>query len=548
MSPGILGNRVSSMRIPTEKPKMFWPPLTLTLGPSPWDPHLGTLTPIPASGSPWLVELSELLPRLPKLPLHGLVVGGVGKFRQVALQVSEAAPELAHVGPRETAIAPLVPPLGVQHEQPVDHADDAVPRLPLPIDPLQVREDAREELSLCHGCKVLGRECHLAPECAPDQLLACLRRQQRSRVEGVEKDLRVAEARPRDEVARKSDAFDGEPEALADFHQHESERDRDTLPPVEDIVEKAVARVVVVLAIAGEPLRHEEVLAQAVEAADRIGRPARAVDAGGLERRLLELLRQRQRPRGRAAGLLLRPARRGESEQERAAQLVVEVLVGFDDFSIESGSLRVPRPLAELDELAVLHHGDGLARELAGRDTLDGGGESVEVLEEGAVALGDGIEAPRIEAQLAQTVGDHAVVLRLVAGLAGEGHFHLHVVGRHEPARGDLCRLDLVLERDLEEVEHRQVARNFRLERGFRIQPLQDRLVASIQIVHEFFSRHAATPDLRSSGSSWVSVSFVTTRVQRPWSGWVALASAWVVNPSTGERGVTLSSAVKKAS
>ena len=29
MSPGILGNRVSSMRIPTEKPKMFCPPLTL---------------------------------------------------------------------------------------------------------------------------------------------------------------------------------------------------------------------------------------------------------------------------------------------------------------------------------------------------------------------------------------------------------------------------------------------------------------------------------------------------------------------------------------
>src|SRR5205814_1486562 len=111
MSPGILGNRVSSMRIPTEKPKTFCPPFTLI--------------PSPACRSPWLVELSELLPRLPQLSFYRFVVGGVGEFRQIALPVAEAALELAHVGPREAAISPLLGRPGVEHEEPVDHADDA---------------------------------------------------------------------------------------------------------------------------------------------------------------------------------------------------------------------------------------------------------------------------------------------------------------------------------------------------------------------------------------------------------------------------------------
>ena len=78
-------------------------------------------------------------------------------------------------------------------------------------------------------------------------------------------------------MTRQPYAFHGEPETLTHFHQHEAQCDRDALSPVEDLVEKAVARVVVVLTVAREALLHEEVLAQAVEAADGIGRAPRAV-------------------------------------------------------------------------------------------------------------------------------------------------------------------------------------------------------------------------------------------------------------------------------
>src|SRR6266536_4281961 len=120
-----------------------------------------------------------------------------------------------------------------------------------------------------------------ASSCRCDTGAKCsaLSSQQRPRIEGVEQDLRIAESRSRDEMTRQPYAFHGEPETLTHFHQHEAQRDRDALSPVEDLVEKAVARVVVVLAVAREALLHEEVLAQAVEAADGIGRAPRAVHA-----------------------------------------------------------------------------------------------------------------------------------------------------------------------------------------------------------------------------------------------------------------------------
>ena len=48
--------------------------------------------------------------------------------------------------------------------------------------------------------------------------------------------------------------------------------------------------------------------------------------------------------------------------------------------------------------------------------------------EERPVALGERIEAVRVEAQLAQALGDHPVVLGLVAGLARERHLDVDVV------------------------------------------------------------------------------------------------------------------------
>src|SRR6185436_7312231 len=177
--------------------------------------------------------------------------------------------------------------------------------------------------------------------------------------------------------------------------------------------------------------------------------------------------------------------------------------------------------------------------------------QPVEVREQRAPALREGVEAGEVDAQLAQPVRDHAVVLGLVAGLAGEGHLDLHVVGRDEPARRDLGGLGLVAERDLQEVGHGEVALHLGPQRRVGGQAAEEVLVGRVQLADELFGGHGAAslarpgsasgsrtrPLARMPPSSWVSVSFVTTRSQRAWWGWVSRASAWVVKPSTGGRG-----------
>ena len=209
-------------------------------------------------------------------------------------------------------------------------------------------------------------------------------------------------------------------------------------------------------------------------------------------------------------------------------------LVGLDHVAVERRGLPVPRVLAERDELAVLDDGDRLARELAGGDALHGRREAVEVREERPVTLCERVEGRRSEAERLEPVGDQAIVLGLVTDLPGEGELHLHVVGRDEPARRDLRRLDLVLQRDLEEVHHAEIARDLGPERVVGGEPPEELLVLVVEPADELFGRHAVIPSVRSWGSSCVSVSFVTTRSQRPCQGWVSRASAWVVKARTG--------------
>ena len=226
----------------------------------------------------------------------------------------------------------------------------------------------------------------------------------------------------------------------------------------------------------------------------------------------------------------------------------MEALVGLDDVAVERRRDPVSGPLAELDELPVLDHGDRLAGELSGRHPLHRRPERVQVIEERAIPLGDRIETVRVEAQLAQPLGDHPVVLGLVARLAGQGHLHRDLVRADEPARRDLGRLDLVLQRDLEEIEDVEVARDLGRERRLGLESPEHGLVLLVQLPHEFLCRHAAIPSFSIVPSSCVSVSRVTTRAQRECRGWVWRASAWVVKPRVGGRGVWPSSFAKNAS
>src|SRR5437879_12148526 len=161
MSPGVRGNCVSSMRMPTEWPKMFCPPRTLVT----------CLFP-PSS----LVELGGLLSGFPEVAFHGLVVLGVRELGQIALPVRETPLDLAQVAPGDAAIPPLARGFRIEDQEAIDGADNLVPGLTLPVDGLEVDEHPPQELPARHRRIVRFRQRYFPPEDPPHQLLAALGR------------------------------------------------------------------------------------------------------------------------------------------------------------------------------------------------------------------------------------------------------------------------------------------------------------------------------------------------------------------------------------
>lgn len=64
--------------------------------------------------------------------------------------------------------------------------------------------------------------------------------------------------------------MDRQPDPPADLDQEQAERDRDAEAPVENLVEKAVSRIVIFLDVSAESLLLEEKLADAMKAAERV--------------------------------------------------------------------------------------------------------------------------------------------------------------------------------------------------------------------------------------------------------------------------------------
>src|SRR6202451_2322955 len=108
---------------------------------------------------------------------------------------------------------------------------------------------------------------------------------------GIDDQLAALVDRLDQEMVRKGDAVEIETEAAADFEIHQRQRDRQSEPTIEDVVEKAVARVVVVLRVALEAFELEQKMRQQLHALDRI--LAGADDRLGLageRRQLVEIL------------------------------------------------------------------------------------------------------------------------------------------------------------------------------------------------------------------------------------------------------------------
>src|SRR5687767_10076202 len=110
MSPGTRGKRVSSTRMPIEKPPRLVPPRSFTS-----------------------VEPRELVPHAPEMTFHLFVIWCIGKLGEIALPVGEPARDLALMRPRDAAIAPLAARRRVEEQQPIDDRHDLSPLLPPPV-------------------------------------------------------------------------------------------------------------------------------------------------------------------------------------------------------------------------------------------------------------------------------------------------------------------------------------------------------------------------------------------------------------------------------
>jgi hypothetical protein len=116
--------------------------------------------------------------------------------------------------------------------------------------------------------------------------------------------------KPHDEVGREADPVDGQPEPSPDFDQDQREGDRDAEAPIQDVVEEAVPRIVVLLGVAPEPLLLEEELAQAMEPVERAAPPAERLGPRGQAVQSPQMLPDIQ-------GRVLRPG----DQQRRSGQI-----------------------------------------------------------------------------------------------------------------------------------------------------------------------------------------------------------------------------------
>ena len=76
--------------------------------------------------------------------------------------------------------------------------------------------------------------------------------------------------KPDEKVPRQTDADKGKAETAAGFHEHNGKRDGDAGAAVEDVVQEAVARIVVALPVAAKAERLKKVAAQRCEERRRV--------------------------------------------------------------------------------------------------------------------------------------------------------------------------------------------------------------------------------------------------------------------------------------
>src|SRR5512140_1168243 len=185
-------------------------------------------------------------------------VGRVGLELQHLLQIGRRGLPSAELLANLRALAQAPRVAGLEQQDPVHRAERAGHVVPLLVDGAQVLQHAHQDLPRLRGAEHARIEADLVAHRRREALLQLRHAEELAAVERIDHQLAVAQLHLAEEVAGKSHALHAQPAALAPLHVDDAERERDAEAAVQHLVEVAVERVVVVVAVAGKSLLVEQ--------------------------------------------------------------------------------------------------------------------------------------------------------------------------------------------------------------------------------------------------------------------------------------------------
>lgn len=178
--------------------------------------------------------------------------------RKIATQIAEGGGVAFEALVKEATQAGGFGRVGRYDQEQIDCHQRRLIVLPLQVDAQKIPEHTTENLEGPRWLQGLGQDAlEIAARLpaagfgegaeAREQLVPAERAPARERVED-ERPVRRVDAH--EEMPREADPMSGQAESGRDAEQEHAERDRDTSAPIEDVVQEAIARVVVVVAVA----------------------------------------------------------------------------------------------------------------------------------------------------------------------------------------------------------------------------------------------------------------------------------------------------------
>src|SRR6266581_166809 len=233
---------------PMHRPRNRWPDAKYAMPPSP----------------------SSVQPRsrLPQLDQLAVDFHGVRRLRpppQVVLQVRQRRPEAFELLVYQPAVAQLLRRLGRHEQHPVHHRERLLELSALHVDILQVAQNPGDDLARGRGLQIAVELRLLRPPRGEHLLQALAQIGLGLRLPAgkrVEHELAAPDCELDEKMPGEGNALQVEAQALADFEIENGQRDRNPGAPLHDLVQIAVAGIVVVADVAREAHVVEQVVVQ----------------------------------------------------------------------------------------------------------------------------------------------------------------------------------------------------------------------------------------------------------------------------------------------